>query len=243
MAFNFWGVFTEGQYEAFKNFSLIQKTDINGRKKWLETERKRIGIFSTEYDDDNNPVRYSCSPAISYGAKLLEAYRILGGIPEEDFLLRTIDKPVYLTEGAPLSVDKDGSVTGGTSSEFSDGRRYRGPIRFDRDMGLKVDRLRSWQLEQIKFKREHLEFKIKRCLDYSDQINNEIVQLTVLAGEGLQSVDDLIITIDQAIAAPNQLNVPRGTSDDKFGLRIGTVASLDREGAIETGKANDQRGV
>jgi hypothetical protein len=154
-----------------------------------------------------------------------------------------MDKSVYLTEGVPLSVDENGTVSGGISEEFSDGRRYRGSIRFDRNMGLKVERLRSWQLEQIKFKREHLEFKIKRCLDYSDQITNEISQLTVLAGDGLKSVDDLIITIDQAISDPNQINVVRGSIDDKHGLKIGMIGSLDREGAIETGKAENQRGV
>jgi hypothetical protein len=243
MAFNFWGTFTQGQYEAFKTFSLVQKTDIDNRRKWLETEIRRVGIFSTDYDDNNNPISFSCSPAISYGAKLLEAYRILGGIPEQDFLLRTIDKPVFLTEGAPITFDDNGTVSGGTSEEFSDGRRYRGSIRFDRDMGLKVNRLRSWQLEQIKFKREHLEFKIKRCLDYSDQIAAEIVQLKTLAGDGLKSVDDLIITIDQAISDPTQINVPQGSSNDKYGLKIGAIGSLDRDGAIETGKAEDQRGV
>ena len=237
------GTFTEGQFEAIKSFSLIQKTDLEKRKNWLKAELNKTGIFSTQYDNNHQPVSYSCLPVTSYGAKLLEAYRILGGIPENDFLLRTIDKPVYLTEGPPITKDRDGSISGGFSEQFSDGRLYRGSIRFDKDMGLKVERLRSWQLEQIKFKREHLEFKIKRCLDYSDQIADEISQLTILSGNGLKSVSDLIITIEQAIASPKQMNVVRGSIDDTHGLKIGMIGSVDRDGSIETGKAAHQRGI
>lgn len=218
MSFNFYGTFTTGQFNDLVDFSKIQEQDIGARIDWLSAEIPKVGTFLTEYDsDDRYPVYFDCLPVDSYGAKLLRAYKILGGVPERDMLLRTSDKPVYLKRGVNASPTDPDS---GYSREFSNGRIYRGNQRFDRSIGIRVEALKRWQLEAIKRKREHLELKIKRALDYSDQLQRERDLLRGLVGGG---VSDLVTEVYKLMFAPGAMNVV-DDPDDGFGLGIGPVA-------------------
>jgi len=216
--------------------------DLSLRKQWLQKELGKIGIFSTEYDANGRPVSFSAS-AGSYAAKLLEAYRILGGFPEREMLLRTADQPVYLTRGsAMLTVPDQGKVDGGYSDVFSNSRRYRGGQRFDRDLGLKVEKMKSWQLEPIKRKREHLEFKIKRALDHSDQLLNEISRIDKVLGDSNGSLSRQIVDVELAMTAPGAANVIDDI-DDVFGLAIGKVADMTFDDAVNVADMERQRGA
>lgn len=212
------------------------------RKQWLQKELGKVGIFTTEYDSDGRPTAFSAS-AGSYAAKLLEAYRILGGFPEKEMLLRTSDKPVFLTRGAAMvAVPDQGSVDGGYSDVFSNSRRYRGGQRFDRDLGLKVEKMKSWQLEPIKRKREHLEFKIKRALDHSDQLLREISRIDSVLGDSTGSLSRQIVDVELAMTAPGAANVVDDI-DDVFGLAIGRVADMTFDDAVRVAEVERQRGA
>src|SRR5580704_6017457 len=186
MAFAFTGTLTTGQFNELREFALIQATDIGARIAWLSRELNSVGIFGTVYNNSTNlPISFSVTPATSHGAKLLQAYRCLGGNPETDFLLRTTDQPVFLVPGAPLDMfDQSGMAQGGFSDQFSNGRQYRGQQRFDRDLGVPMMNFKNWQLTAIKRKRENLEWKIKRALDYSDQLQLEQNMLTAMIAPG-----------------------------------------------------------
>lgn len=241
MAFNFYGVFTSGQWEVFKNFAKTQTIDLRLRQRWLQKELLRVGVFITEYND-SVPVSFTVSPSNSYGAKLLAAYRILGGTPEQDMLLRTRDLPVYLLRGSPVKIGEDGLPTGGFSDVYSNGRRWRGNQRYDRDLGFRVERLKKWQLEAIKAKRERLEYKIKRTLDYSDQLQQEIDYITRLIDSFAPgSVEDQILQIEIGISEPFTAT----TVDDKtdlWGLNIGVVADNTLPSSGELAQEGNQRG-
>jgi hypothetical protein len=224
MAFSFFGVCSSGQWLVFKAFALVQKTELQLRRMWLQKEISKIGTFITEYGDDFMPKEFTATPHNSYAAKLIEAYKIMGGVPERDMLLRTLDKPVYLTSGQNIT-KTEGGVSGGYSDTFSNGRRFRGGQRFDRDLGLTIDRLKRWQLESIKHKREHIEYKIKRALDYSDQLQIELNQIETLLGDGEGSVDDQIQKIEIAMNTPGSMNTI-DDPDDIFGLFIGRVGDM-----------------
>ncbi len=223
MAFNFFGTFTTAQLEMFRRFSKLQEQDIKKRIAWLNFQILRVGVFSTEYDDTTGfPVSFQVSPLNSYGAKLLQAYKILGGIPEQEMLLRTSDKPVFLTRGPDFDY-APGDTTGGYSDEYSNMRRNRGSQRFDRDIGLIVDRMKFWQLEAIKRKREKLEFKIKRTLDYSDQIQTERDFLTaMLDPENRNNLDNIYSSVIENMLKTGAHNVVEDDSDI-FGLGIGKI--------------------
>lgn len=240
MAFSFSGTFSIAQFEAFKAFARIQRLDLKIRKDYLQKQRLMIGIFITEYDGVR-PSSFTASPG-SYADKLLMAHKILGGHPEVDMLLRTIDQPVFLTRGAGLSVDKNATVQGGFSDIYSNGRRYRGDQRFDRDLGLKVEKLKKWQLETIKAKRERLEYKIKRALDYSDQLQIEINMIDKTLSEGLGGFDDQIVNIELQARKPQTSNITEDL-DDIFGLFVGRPADFSFDDAISEGNQDNQRGL
>lgn len=228
IAFNFFGTFTSSQWAEFKAFVSIQKIDLYQRKAWIQKELTRCGVFVTDYDGPN-PVGFA-AVANSYADKLLQAYRILGGVPERDMLLRTSDIPVFLPAGSPPDVDA-GSVSGGGSDMMTNGRRLRGDQRFDRDLGLKVEKLKSWQTEVIKLKRERIEYKIKRALDYSDQLQKESAMIDALMAGGLGSPDDQINEVEIQIATPDAANVVDNDTDI-FGLDIGVPSDLTRDEAL-----------
>ncbi|OPZ34982.1 MAG: hypothetical protein BWY99_02377 [Synergistetes bacterium ADurb.BinA166] len=241
MAFNFYGVFTSGQFDELEAFSRIQGKDIKDRIAWLSAAAQRNGLFRTEYDPETGyPLSFTVSPSTSYGAKLMAAYRILGGVPERDMLLRTSDDPVFLTRGSNVSKSTpDSTVEGGYSDLYSNGRRYRGNQRFDRDIGIQVDKLKRWQLEAVKHKREHLEFKIKRALDYTDQLLNELALLRSMVADGSESsVDQQITNLVGLFYTPGRANVI-DDSEDKFGLDIGRIGdqSVPNEIDIARGEA------
>lgn len=227
MAFNFYGTFTTGQLEEFKKFSKVQERDFLARRKWLSAALQRNGIFITEYDEDGaTPISYSANPG-SYAAKLILAYKSLGGIPERDFLLRTSDMPVFLTRGKNVSQTPMQNPSDGYSDVFSNGRRMRGNQRFDRDVGLVVEKIKSWQLESVKRKRETLEFKIKRALDYSDQLSNEISLIDLLLDETSgKSLSDQLIKLNALLLRDGAHNLVNNMSDI-FGLNIGRVQDMN----------------
>jgi hypothetical protein len=210
------------------------------RKQWLQKQLSMNGIFITEYVGPN-PVKFSAS-AGSYAAKLLNAYRILGGTPEFDMLLRTRDQPVFKTKGPALSQSQDSGATGGYSDIYSNGRRERGNQRFDRDLGLRVERLKYWQLESIKFKRERLEYKIKRAMDYSDQLQQEIDLIIQLLGDETiaGSVENQILEVEIQMNTSGAMNIVKGT-EDLFGLSIGRVGDLAFADGVDDSKGLNQR--
>ena len=209
------------------------------RVQWLQKQLSMNGIFSTEYDG-SNPVSFTAS-AGSYAAKLLSAYRVLGGVPERDMLLRTRDKPVFKKKAQNITTVTAGVTEGGFSDLYSNGRRERGTQRFDRDLGLRVERFKSWQLEAVKAKRERIEFKIKRALDYSDQLQEEIAALTALLDESsAASFDSQMVSVENQMSTPEAMNVVQNL-DDVFGLAVGKPGDLSFKDALQQGRENDER--
>ena len=165
----------------------------------------------------------------------------MGGTPETDFLIRTSDQPVYLQDGPPIQFnDPSGAATGGSSSTFTNGRQYPGGQRFDRDLGYPIELFKRWQLEAIKQKREHLEFKIKRALDYSDQLQNEKAQLTSMIGT-ITDVNGQLAQILSLMNTPGAANVVVNATD-VHGFGIGVAADTAIPNPVTTAVAGNQRG-
>lgn len=146
-------------------------------------------------------------------------------------LLRTSDKPIFLTRGTTVVLGEGGQNTG-YSDIYSNGRRDRGGMRFDRDMGAAVDAVKKPFLEVIKHKRERLEFKIKRALDYSDQLQTEIDKIDDLLGDGDGSLNSLLAQVQSNANLSGSLGVV-DNPDDKFGLDIGRVGDLAYDDSLK----------
>jgi len=226
MAFNFFGTFTRAQWYDFRDFISVQRTELEARSRWLKAELTRTGQVECAYADDGTPLSFTASSK-SYIGKLLLAYRMLGGIPENDMLLRTRDQVVFLNRG----IDQD------DRPRYSNQRVNRGSQRFDRSLGLAVEDLKKWQLEAIKVKREHLEFKIKRALDYADQLQQEYDMISSLTGF---AVDDQIMRVETTIEEPGRFNVPSGVGD-RHGLGVGPPGDFTDPNAPFDSAAENQR--
>jgi hypothetical protein len=242
MAFSFYGTFTTGQWEQLRRFALVQAADLGARIAWITRELSTVGIFETQYDSNSNPISFTCAGPTSHGAKLLQAYRALGGTPETDFLMRTSDQPVFLTQGPPIQMnDPSGAAQGGSSTTFSNGRQYPGAQRFDRDLGYPIELFKRWQLEAIKRKREHLEFKIKRALDYSDQLQNEKTFLSAMViSQTTTDPNGQIANIIAKMQVPGAANVVNNLQD-VHGLNIGGIADTAIPNPIAAADAGNQR--
>ncbi|KKK69178.1 hypothetical protein LCGC14_2936650 [marine sediment metagenome] len=159
-----------------------------------------------------------------------------------DMLLRTRDLPVFKERNSPLSVAKEGGITGGVSDVYTSGRRERGGQRFDRDLGIKVFKVKNWELDSIKMKRERLEMKIKRALDYSDQLKVEIDLLGTLVSDIAE--DSLafsqILDIEIQAVTTGTANIVDDLSDI-FGLFIGRVGDMAFDDALDVGEEQAQR--
>jgi len=207
--FNFNGVFTDKQWEAFRAFTLVQRVDIEKRMTWLKREILKTGIFTAEYEG-NFPKKFSVFPLDSYGAKLLDAYRMLGGVPERDMLLRNKEYPAYLQKGTQSSMDGDATKSFGSS--FSDGFQIKSENIDDRDTAGVIMRLKSWQSDVIQAKREAIQYRIKKAMDMSDQIINEY---ELLSKSLKDQIDHDIVIISMYVYDPNNIQIYEG---DRFGL-------------------------
>lgn len=241
MSFSFLGTWTTGQFEQLRKFAKVQEQDLKKRAEFLRRKISDNGIFVTEYDEATyHPIRYSVTP-FSYASKLFQAYRALGGHPEKEFLLRTRDQPVFLTRGNSINTEDPTDTTSGYSDMYSNGRRYRGSQRFDRDVAVSVERFKGWQLEAIKRKREHLEYKIKRAIDYSDQLAIEAEMIDAMLQDGSES------SIDAQVTKINLISTRTGAANviqdlfDLFGFGIGQTLDQNSVASIEEAEADRLR--
>ena len=226
MSFNFFGTLTDAQWWDFKDFAAVQRPELEARKRWVDAQLTRVGSISCTYNENNVPVSYEASPK-SYVGKLLLAYRMLGGVPENDMLLRKREQVVFLKRG----IDQN------DTPNYTNGRVFRGSQRFDRTLGLKMESMKQWQLEAIKAKRESLEFKIKRALDYADQLEQESALLMNFLGV---KIDIQIADIEFAQNDPNGYHMPSDPGD-RHGLAIGVPGDGSFDDAAIVAAAGSQR--
>jgi hypothetical protein len=160
MAYNFLGTFSSGQYKELAAFCTTQGKDIQYRINYLEGELRRVGYLTVTFDPATGYIKeVTASPASSLVYKVLNAYTLLGGNPIKELPIRSIYEPIFLPQG----------TASGTSKEWSNKRIVRNSFRYDAYIGILIDNLKSWVLESVGFKREDLEFKLKKLVDLSDQ--------------------------------------------------------------------------
>lgn len=227
MAFNFYGTFSEGQALAFKYWTKYQEADLKKRISYLEALIAKNGVYTTKFDDNYNPISYTVAPAWSYAAKLIKVYKCLGGDPLKDFIIRDRNHVTYKLKGVPFDNNRT-NTTSGMSEVNSDGTIERGFL-FDRDVGIRQEVAKNWQLEAIKRKKEQLEFKIKRCLDYSDALVKEKEMLERMIENPLRRGMVLWANMVNKASEPGSMSL-LNTTDDSIDARF----AKDADPAIPT---------
>lgn len=206
----FLGTFNKAQFDRFATFARSQLPLIQARIDHLETERSRIGTiqFTWEQGRSGRPATFTADPPQSYIGKLLSAYEILGGDPFLDLRLRLRANPVFVQAG---DVDVGPSVM---SSGEAIGERGLS----DATSGDLVALGRGWVDDTLRRRFSGLERKMRRALDYSDELGVEIrsLQRARLAATSTGSFEFFAAQIDDLLNDPNYRAIT--TDDDPLAL-------------------------
>lgn len=209
MAYDWLGTFNASQLNRFLAFARTQIPLIDARITHLEAELNRLGTVVFSYAH-GVPKEFIADPPDSYLGKLVAAYEVLGGNPFQDLRVRTKADPVFAmrgTETTPVQYMSNGEVIGargladGPSAEL-------------------MRSARTWLNDTLKGRFERLERKIRRTLDYADELQTEIDNLNTIkqsvATQG--SFEQLAATMTQLLTDPNYRAIFDDGGKDPFGL-------------------------
>lgn len=210
--YDFLGTFNKSQFTRFIAFARSQRPHIEDRINHIRREQARLGTLVFTFDANNVPETVTASPASSYLAKLLAAYEVLGGNPFLDLRARTMDQPVFVRRGSetlPASITSSGEVlpTKGLKDAFSAElvRSLRGPLQ-----------------ETMQRRFSSLERKIRRTLDYSDQLSKERATLELYqeAATVEGSLEYVATQIQNLLGDPNYRAIYDDNGADPLGLNV-----------------------
>lgn len=224
--FDWLGTFNRSQFERLAAFAREQVPLLDARINHLVLELSRLGTLIMTKDGKGNPVGYQAQPANSYLGKLLAVYEILGGDPFHDLQVRSMAEPVYLLKGDEVATPKF----------FSNGDPVPEGTLADAPSANLVMQLKSFVSDTID-RREYLERKIRRVLDYGDQLRAELSQLKQIRGS-VEQPGSLEYIISQVAALINDRGY-RAVADDKGKDKFGKYTKA-KFSAYEPGPA---RGV
>jgi hypothetical protein len=176
----------------------------------LTAEIGRIGSLTFVYDAGGNPVSYSAGPNNSYIGKLMMVYEILGGDPLFDLQVRSQAQAVYLVASAdhmtPAQQMSSGDIVG--SGGLNDALACS-----------LIQQMKAWTEDVIQYKRENIERKVRRALDYVDQLTAEKNLLLTATSNSMTSGSVASITqqITTLLADPTYRAVYNDTNNDYHG--------------------------
>jgi hypothetical protein len=173
MALDVQGTLTTSQLERVKLYVRDQVQLIDGRIAHLEAERDRIGNLAFAFDSGGNPTHLDSDPPTTYCGKLFGAYEAMGGDAEFDLQVRSAQQPVFLLAGdekQPAQLMSNGEVLGVLGLS-------------DAESSILMQKLKGWVSEDLQRRRDSLERKIRRAIDYADQLAAEIAELQRLKAD------------------------------------------------------------
>lgn len=206
----FLGTFNKSQFDRLAAYARSQMVYIDLRIQHLTIEQQRVGFLQFSYDTGGRPTAYSTgSPGFTtYIGKLMSAYEVLGGDPFYDLQVRGKNDPVYFLKGTETA----------TAKMMSNGEPVPLPGLSDGDSGNAVRSIKSWTRGNID-RLERIERKVRRAIDYSDQLQSEINELSLIkkSVEVEGSLENLIALVGQLLIDPSYRAIADDKGKDPFG--------------------------
>lgn len=199
---DFLGTFNRSQFERLVAFAREHTHEVAARIQHLEAEATRIGAIGMVYDAAGNPTAYKVYPPESYLGRLVAAYEVMGGDVFYDLQIRAKAAPVFLRSGTETE----------SANLFSNGEPVPEKALADAPSAKLVGNIRGW-MSGVLERRDRLERKIRRAVDYADQLSDEIIILdkAVSLKEDPGSLEHAVSEINVLIADKNY----RAIADDK----------------------------
>jgi hypothetical protein len=222
LSYDFLGTHNQSQLARFSTFANAQLQDIfggtdpnvSGRVGHLTAELIRVGSIVFQYDNSGNPVSYTASPPTSYIGRLLSCYEVLGGNPLFDLNIRSSAQAVFVLPANETS----------SPQLLSNGETLGSPGLADTPSANLMQTARAWLPDVLKYKRDYLERKIRRMVDYSEQLASEIANLTTTLGADTQpgSLANTLNQLQQLMADPNYRATYADGGNDPLGKKTYT---------------------
>jgi hypothetical protein len=172
LTFDFLGTYNQAQLTRFQTFATAQLAQAAARSQHLAAEILRIGTLTFAYDSTGTPIGYVTDPE-SYVGKLVAAYEILGGDVAYDLMVRSRAQALFLIAGSEAS----------SPQMMSNGEIVGARGLADAETAVLTQQMKAWMEPVLDYRREYLERKIMRMLDYVDQLTQEVSLLAVLQGD------------------------------------------------------------
>lgn len=210
MAHDFLGTFNKTQWERFLAFARSQIPLVDDRIAYLSAEMRRIGTLEFDFDASGKPTQFFPPPQQTYLGKLLAAYEVLGGNPFMDLRTRTKSQAVFVLRGSETvgpHTMSNGEVIGARGLADAPTAEY-------------VRKARGWLDGTMRARFERLERKIRRAIDYADELQTEIDYLTKIKA-AVTTEDSLEYIAEQIaglIADPNYRAIFDDQGRDPLGL-------------------------
>lgn len=209
MAHDFLGTFNKTQWERYLAFARSQIPLVDDRIAYLTAEMNRIGTISFVYEG-GVPTQLYPPPQQTYLGKLLAAYEVLGGNPFLDLRTRNRSQAVFLLRG---------SETVGAHT-MSNGEPVGARGLADAPTSEYTRKARGWLDATMKARFERLERKIRRAIDYADELQREIdllakMKATVTTEDSLEYIAEQVAAY---IADPNYRAIFDDQGRDPLGM-------------------------
>lgn len=211
MAYNFGGTFNASQFARFLAFAKGQLPLVQGRIQHLEAEIARVGAVVFRYNK-GIPQGYSADPPESYLGKLLAAYEVLGGNPFIDLRIRLRNDPVFLLRGTETR----------SPQTLSNGEIMGAKGLSDAPTSELMHEAKFWIDSTMQYRFDGLERKIRRMVDYADELRTEAAQLGIIskAASTPGSLEYIAAQVAQYLSDQNYRAIYDDGGGDKFGLNV-----------------------
>lgn len=212
MPFDFGGTFNRSQFDRLTAYARDQLANVDARIKHLTVELGRVGTLRFVYDTAGRPTEYSTGArggSPTYIGKLMQAYEALGGDPFFELQTRAMaDQAVYLPQGTEVSAPK----------VMSNGEPLPGQGLADAPSAKFVAQIKSF-MGAVLDQRAALERKIRRMVDYGDELQAEINELNAIkrSAESPNSLENIINEVNQLMGDRNYRAILDDRGKDPFG--------------------------
>ncbi len=203
MSFEFLGSFNQSQLQRFSAFARAQLTLVDDRISHLSAEIERVGALSFAYDAAGIPTGYVPNPPNSYIGKLAACYEVLGGDAFLDLNIRSSTQPVFIIKASETT----------SPQLLSNGEIMGAAGLADAPSATLMQQARAGVEDILDYRRDYVERKIRRAVDYSEQLQKEInLLLSVkLDVDVTNSLENLLAGLQELVDDHAYRAVTKGT--------------------------------